>query len=340
MLDWDALDFSLRETDVIYRAAGERDREPVWDPGEFLPYGPVTLSPASAFFSYGVGVFEGLKAHRAEDGRILLFRHRDNARRFQRSAERLSMPSFPAQRFTAAVEALVARNARYVPPHGKGAFYVRPLQLAVEPKLGLVPSNSFWVLIFGSPVGNYFGADKPSGVRLRVLEQGRVAPGGTGSAKAMGNYAGGIAIAHQWRQKGFNDVLYLDARHGDHLTETSGSNVFVRLKDGTLVTPPLDDQILAGITRDSAIRVARELLDIEVEERPITIGEALEAGAEMFATGTAWTVQSIRELVHRDRTHRFESSELQQSVLGLLQGIQSGRREDPFGWISEVPSTD
>jgi branched-chain amino acid aminotransferase len=340
MIDWDDLDFSLRETDVIYRAEGDRALEPVWGPGEFVPYGPVSLSPAAAFFSYGVGIFEGLKAHRARDDRILLFRHADNARRFQRSAERLYMPTFPAERFTAAVEALVARNARFVPPHGKGAFYVRPLQHAVEPKLGLVPSRRFWVLIFGSPVGNYFGADAPVGLRLRVLDQGRVAPGGTGAAKAMGNYAGGIAVAHHWKQRGYDDVLYLDARHGDRLTETSGSNVFVRTRDGKLVTPPLDDQILAGVTRDSAIRVAREMLEVEVEARPITIEETFDSGVEVFATGTAWTVQSIRELVHHDRTRTFDSSELQESILDVLRGIQTGERDDPYGWVAEVPVED
>ena len=127
-------------------------------------------------------------------------------------------------------------------------------------------------VVFGSPVGEYFAA--PEGVRLKVLEQGRVAPGGTGSAKVIGNYAGGIALAEPWTKRGFKDVLYLDARHVRYLTETSGSNVFVKLRSGALVTPPLDDQILAGVTRDSVIRICREILDQRVEERALPIEEA------------------------------------------------------------------
>jgi branched-chain amino acid aminotransferase len=338
--DWDRLTFSFTETDVIYRSFGDLEREPVWDAGDFLPFGMVTVSPAAAFMSYGIGCFEGLKAQRAADGRVLLFRHRDNARRFKASAERLLMPPFPEDRFASACEGIVSRNIRFVPPTGKGSFYLRPVQHAIEPKLGLGPCSKFWVLVFGCPVGGYFAtkanARGPAGVRLRVLEQGRVAPGGTGSAKVMGNYAGGITIATQWKREGFDDVLYLDAQHLNYLTETSGSNIFVRLRGGPVVTPPLDDQILPGITRDSAVRVAREILGCQVEERPITIDELLDEGVEVFCTGTAWTVQHIREIVHHGRAHAFESSELQRALLDEILGIQTGARDDVFGWITEV----
>jgi branched-chain amino acid aminotransferase len=289
--------------------------------------------------SYGLGIFEGLKAQRARDGRILLFRHGSNAERFRKSAERLLMAPYPAEKFRAAVEEIVRRNARFVPPPGRGSFYVRPMQHAVEAKLGLGPCARFTVTMYGSPVGDYFSKKKvagPEGVRLHALEQGRVAPGGTGSAKAMGNYAGGIAIAQAWKAKGFDDVLYLDARHLRFITETSGSNVFVHLKDGTIVTPPLDDQILPGITRDSVIRVARDVLRMKVEERPIDIDEALSKGDELFCTGTAWTVQSVREIEYRDRTFPFPRSETRKALLDVVRGIQTGERDDPFGWTAEV----
>jgi len=338
--DWDNLSFSFIETDWIYRAEGDIGRKPLWDDGKFLPFGGIEVSPAAAFMSYGLGVFEGLKAQRSVDGRVLLFRHGSNAERFRKSAERLLLAPFPVERFTSAVEEIVRRNMRFVPPHGKGTFYIRPIEVGSEARLGLGPVARFLVIMYGSPVGGYFSKGKkgagPAGVRLQALEQGRVAPGGTGSAKAMGNYAGGIMIAHIWKQKGFDDVLYLDAHERKYITETSGSNVFVVLKSGGIVTPPLDDQILPGVTRDSAIRVAREVLKIRVDERPIEIGEALSDGEEMFCTGTAWTVQSVREVVHGGRAHAFPKTETRKAILDIILGIQTGERPDPFGWTKEV----
>jgi branched-chain amino acid aminotransferase len=341
--DWDRLGFAFVETDHYYRAVAEVGRDPEWDGGQMLPFGPVTLSPAAALFSYGLGIFEGLKARRTADGSVKLFRHRDNAKRFRRSAERLLLMPFPENDFVAGVEQLVRRNLRFVPPAGKGTFYVRPLQHAIEPIVGIRPGSQFWVLMFGCPVGSYFSGKSDAGaagLRLRVLEQGRVAAGGTGAAKAMGNYAGGMALARPWQGRGFDDVLYLDARHVKYVTETSGSNVFVKLKSGPLVTPPLDDQILAGLTRDSVIRLAREVIDLEVLERAVSLEEVLDDAEEIFCTGTAWTVVNVRELDHNDRVYRFDASDVQKTLLDELRGIQDGEREDRFGWTTEVSPPD
>ena len=167
-IEWDHLGFAFRETEVFFRSIGESGQDPVWDKGEYLPFGPVELSPAASFFSYGLGIFEGLKARRSADGRLLLFRHRDNARRFRRSAERLLLAPFPEDQFVEAVEEIVRRNARFVPPAGKGSLYIRPLQHAIEPKVGIRPGSRFWVLIFGCPVASYF-AKGSKGVRLILL---------------------------------------------------------------------------------------------------------------------------------------------------------------------------
>ncbi len=328
-----ALGFGFVETDTMYRAGGRTDREPVWGAGEHLPFGDVRLSPAAAVFSYGVGVFEGLKLYRADDGRALLFRHRDNARRFQRSAERLSMPPFPVAQFTAAVEGLAARNLRFLPATGEGTFYIRPLQHAVEPRLGISGCGEFWVLMYGTPVGGYFSGDA---LRLKVLEQGRCASGGTGAAKAIGNYAGGVWVARPWKERGFDDVLYLDAHEVRYVTETSGANVFARLKNGELVTPALDDQILPGITRDSALTIAREMCGVAVVERPLPLSEILEDAVEVFCTGTAWTVRHVGEIDHRGQRFHFPERDLQCAIRDALLDIQHGRRADPFGWVSEV----
>ena len=337
--DWDRLLFTFSETDEVLCARGDTEQDPLWSSGEFKPWGDVALSPAAAFFSYGIGIFEGLKAQRAADGRVLLFRPRDNAVRFQRSADRLVMAPYPADRFVGDVEELVRRNLRFLPPHRKGSFYVRPLQHGIEPQLGIRPSREFQVIMFGSPVGGYFGPgveSSPTGLRLRVIEQARVAAGGTGAAKVIGNYAGGLAIAKHWKTHGFDDVIYLDGWKLAYLTETSGANVFVRLKSGVLVTHPLDDQILAGVTRDSAMRLAGEL-GVTVEQRPITPEEAADQGVEVFCTGTAYTVQPVRELVYKDRSRTYAIGELQREILDRLLGIQRGDRPDPYGWVAEVP---
>jgi branched-chain amino acid aminotransferase len=339
--DWDQLTFSLTEPDHMLVFRGDDTSGPSWTPAEVTPFGDVSVSPAAAFMSYGLGIFEGLKAQRCADGRVLLFRADRNAERFRKSAERMTLAPFPAQTFVEACVELVRTNLRLVPPHDKGSFYLRPLEVASGRRLGLGPVHQFLVVFYGSPVGGYFAGAKspqPAGVRLRVLEQGRVPAGGTGAAKCMGNYAGGIRIAYEWKQKGFDDVLYLDAHETKWVSETSGSNVFVKLKDGTLVTPPLSDQILDGNTRDAAIRIARDVLRIPVEERPISIEETLADGEEVFASGTAWTLLSVRELVHRDRAHEFPTTTLREALLRQLRAIQCGTAEDRFGWTLEVPT--
>ena len=334
--DWETLTFSLTETDFMYRSLGNTERDPVWDEGAYIPFEDITVSPAAALMSYGVGVFEGLKAQRTTGGKILLFRPDANGRRMQSSAERLMMPPFPTEQFVESCVELVRRNEHFVPPPEYGSLYLRPMQHAVEPQLGLGPCSQFATHIFCSPVGSYFRGGSPRGVRLKVLEQGRVAPGGTGSAKAMGNYAGAIWVAQQWKDQGFDDVLYLDSHHLKYLTETSGSTPFVLLKSGALVTPPLDSQILPGITRDSTLRIARELLNLDVEERALSIQEVIEDGVEMFCTGTAWTLLSVREIVYNDQVKMLETEELRGELLKVLRDIQTGDREDPFDWIREV----
>jgi branched-chain amino acid aminotransferase len=198
--------------------------------------------------------------------------------------------------------------------------------------------HGFTVAVYGSPVGGYFGAGTAPGLRLLVKEQGRVAPGGTGWAKSAANYAGGILLADQAKRQGFNDVLYLDARHVRHVTETSGSNVFAVRRDGTLVTPPLDDQILPGVTRDSTLHVARDL-GVRVEERPLPIDEVVEDCVGVFCTGTAWTLARVHEITWRDRAHVFADDSLRAQLFDVVRGIQVGAREDPWGWTREVPAS-
>jgi len=333
--DWNNLSFALTKTDAVFECFGDIDRKPVWDDGAFKPFEDVSISPAATVLSYGLSVFEGLKAERSEDGRILLCRVDRNAWRFGNSAAQLHMPKFPEQKFIEAVTQIVLRNERFIPPSGKGTLYVRPVLFADESQLGLRTARRYRVLMYASPVGSYF-KQGDAGLRLRVLEQGRVAPGGTGSAKAAGNYAGSLNRREEMHKEGFDDVLFLDARDAQFATETTGSNVFVKLKNGTIVTPKLDDQILPGITRESVIHLAKESLGLTVEERPLRIEEILNDAQELFCTGTAWTVRSVGEIEYRGETTAFKTSEVATRLLDSLRGIQSGNQKDPFGWTREV----
>ena len=333
--DWSTLTFSFTETDYIYRADGETRREPVWAPGRIEPYGPIALSPAAAVLSYGVGIFEGLKAFRREDGQVQVFRPDANSARFQRSAERLSMTPFPVDEFLSAVDRLVDANRRFVPPHGLGSFYIRPMQHAIEPKLGFGAPRELAVTMYGSPVGAV--GSKADAIRLQAVERARVAPGGTGAAKAIGNYAGGVHVAGPAREQGFDDVLYLDARSLTYVTETSGANLFVVNRAGQVITPPLDDQILAGITRDTALTIAREELGLDVQERPISIDEVLADAREAFCTGTAWTLKSVGEIAFRGRSVGLPGRDVRTCLWEIIDGIQTGRRDDRRGWTRLVP---
>jgi branched-chain amino acid aminotransferase len=333
--DWTTLTFSFTETDYLYRADGDAERDPVWTPGRLEPFGTLALSPAAAVLSYGAGIFEGLKAFRREDGEVQIFRPDANAERFQRSAERLSMAPFPAGEFLSAVDRLVDANRRFVPPHGLGSFYVRPMQHAVEARLGFGACRELAVTMYGTPVGAV-GA-KADAIRLQAVRRARVAPGGTGAAKAIGNYAGSVHVAGPARAEGFDDVLYLDARALTYVTETSGANLFVVDRAGRLVTPPLDDQILAGVTRDSVLTIAREELGLDVEERPISIDEVLADAREAFCTGTAWTLKSVGEIAFGDRSVRLPGREVRNRLWEVIGGIQTGRRPDRRGWTRLVP---
>ena len=347
--------FGLTQTEIIYRAAcdlGQHGEGSVdkgseggganspWSAGNFIEWDEIGLSPAAGVLSYDLSVFEGLKAQRGQDGGIRLFRVDEHAKRFAASAQTLLLPSFPIDRFCSVIEELVRRNRTAVPASGDGSLYLRPMLFAVEPRLGLGRCRQFSMTVYASPVGDFFSHRPERSLRLEVLDRERAAPG-LGTAKCSANYAAVLAVVEASRAKGFNDVVFIDPESGYSnqqivVTETSGANLFVRLESGHLVTPPLDDQLFPGITRDSVLRVAREVLGITTEERPISLEEIFEAGEEVFCTGTAWSVASIGEIEHRGSAKQFSTSETQTLISSVIRGVQTGRLEDPFGWVREV----
>ena len=319
--------FGLVPTSAAYKSScvGEEG----WDSGTWLDPGQSLEIPLQAsVLSYGLSVFEGLKAFRTVDGGIQLYRPRDHAERFQRSAHAIGLPQLPVETFVRVCREAVQRNEIHIPPVDEGSLYIRPVLFADEARLGMgLPATARFVL-FVSPVAEYF-QQSDSGVRLRLLNRSRVPAGGIGYAKCSGNYSGTLLIRVEAMKEGFDDVLYSDAHDPETIAELTGANIFARLDDSLIVTPPPSDQILAGITRDSVIRLLLAK-GLNVEERPLKASELLSA-QEAFCTGTAWGIVGVREVQRGETTVQFRSLSISAELLSELRAIQTGRTDNPFG---------
>ncbi|KAH9317177.1 hypothetical protein KI387_018946, partial [Taxus chinensis] len=244
------------------------------------------------------GIFEGLKAYRRADGRIVLFRPEENALRMIDGAERLCMPAPSVKQFVETVKQTVLANRRWIPPFGKGSLYIRPLLMGSGPVLGLAPAPEVTFLIYVSPVGNYF-KEGLAPIHLQVETKfHRATPGGTGGIKTIGNYAPVLRVQSGAKENGFSDVIYLDAINKKYLEEVSSCNIFV-VKDNIVSTPSLHGTILPGITRKSIIEVARSR-GYEVQERLISVDELFDAN-EVFCTGTAVVVSPVGSITYLDK---------------------------------------
>lgn len=319
-----------------------------WQKGALVPFGPLTLSPATSALHYGQAIFEGLKAYRHDDGRLVTFRPEMNAKRFAASARRLAMPELPAPRFVEAVDVLVRQDSEWVPSAPETSLYIRPLMFATEAVLGVRPANEYILLVFASPVGAYF----PRGVApVNVwisTDHVRAAPHGTGTAKCAGNYAASLLAQAHAREKGCDQVLYLDATRREFVEEIGGMNFFMVLRSAgkvTLVTPDLTSgTLLAGVTRDSILRLGPDL-GYAVEERPISVKEFQRAAddgtfVEAFACGTAAVINPIGSLASHGTKillNDGRTGPVTQTLRDELIGIQYGQRPDRFGWMHPVP---
>jgi branched-chain amino acid aminotransferase len=274
---------------------------------------------------------------------VALFRPEQNARRFQRSARRLAMAEVPEDLFLGAVEALVAADRDWVPSGEGQALYLRPLEFALDPFLGVRPSRDYQFLLFASPAGAYFpGGVQPVTVWLST-EYVRAAPGGTGEAKCAGNYAASLVAQAQAAEQGCDQVVWLDAVEHKYVEEMGGMNLYFVFADGRLVTPALTGTLLPGVTRDSILTLGADL-GLQVEERLIST-EEWEAGcadgsiAEVFACGTAAVVTPVGEVKHAHGSFTVADGEpgaLTMKVREALLGIQTGTAPDPHGWMQKV----
>ncbi|XXG63971.1 hypothetical protein AAC387_Pa05g2043 [Persea americana] len=331
-VNWDELGFGLMPTDYMYIMKCSSDEK--FSPGKLNRYGNIELSPSSGVLNYGQGLFEGLKAYRKEDGRLLLFRPEENARRMQMGAERMCMPSPSTHQFLHAVKQTVLANRRWVPPQGKGSLYVRPLLIGTGPVLGLAPAPDYTFLIYASPVGNYFKERLP--LNLFVDDDyHRASPGGTGGVKTISNYAPVLKAQTQAKKKGFSDVIFLDSVNKRFLEEASSCNIFI-IKDNVISTPSTQGTILAGITRKSIIEIALKY-DYQVEERPVPVEELLNAD-EVFCTGTAVVVAPVGSVTYHGKRVEYRSGvqTVSHQLYSALTSIQMGLVEDTMGWTVEI----
>ena len=334
-IKWDKLTFSITPTRSMYEAHCELDGE--WDQGKLVPYGNVSMSPAAGVLNYGQGIFEGMKAYRSAKDKVVLFRPEKNALRAATSAERVCIPPVPKDIFIEACEQVVRANIDYVPPREKGSLYLRPVIWGTGPVLGVSPAPSYTFIVFVSPVGPYF----KSGVRclnLRITNQfHRAAPKGTGGHKVIGNYAASLFPQRLVKKEGFDEAIYLNAANEKFIEEVGSANLFA-IKDNVLMTPSLDGSILPGITRDSVLVIARDLLRMEVRERSIAIKDFLNAD-EIFCSGTAVVVTPVGKITTNKTATTINKNKIgpfTKKIRKLLLGIQREEIEDPFGWIYPI----
>jgi len=310
-----------------------------WDDGKLTEDDKVVLSECAGVLQYSQSVFEGLKAYRTKDGKIVTFRPDLNAERMADSAKRLEMPVFPKERFLKAVDMTVAANMDFVPPYESGAsLYLRPFMFGSSEVIGVKPAQNYQFRLFATPVGPYFkGGVKP--ITIRVCDFDRAAPRGTGHIKAGLNYAMSLHAIVDAHENGFDENLYLDPATRTFVEETGGANFIFITKDNKLVTPK-SDSILPSITRRSLCYVAEKYLGLTVEHRPVKL-EEVENFAECGLCGTAAVISPVGKIYDHGKEICFPSGidnagEITRKLYDTLTGIQKGEIPAPDGWIREI----
>lgn len=313
-----------------------------WFNPRIEPYANLSLSPASMVFHYGQEMFEGLKAYKGEDGAAYLFRPDMNAKRTNKSNERLCIPYLPEEDFVQAVKALVAVDKDWIPTEEGTSLYIRPFIIATDDFLGVAPSNTYLFIIILSPSGAYYesGLD-PVGIWIED-EYVRAVRGGMGFAKTGGNYAASLIAQMKAHEENYAQVLWLDGVERKYIEEVGSMNIFFVIDD-VVVTPALNGSILPGITRDSTLFLCKEW-GLQTEERKISVDELIEAQKsgrlkEAFGTGTAAVISPVGKLRYEDEVFTIGDGgigPISQKLYDTVTGIQTGKLADPYGWRVEV----
>lgn len=333
--DFNNLAFGQNMSDHMFMADYE-DGE--WKDLRVAPYAPLSLNPANATLHYGQSVFEGLKAYKNEKGEILLFRADANQKRLNESAKRMCMPEVPEEIFMEGLRKLLDIDRDWVPDRTGASLYIRPFIFATDDYLGIRPSAKYKFMIFTCPVGHYYS--KPVTVKVETYFS-RAIEGGTGFAKAAGNYAGSLFPASIAQKEGFDQLLWTDGKTHQFIEESGTMNVMFIINGKLITAPTTTGTILKGITRDSVLTLAKNM-QIEVEERFLSVSELEEALEnhtlqEAFGTGTAATIAHISLINVNGKNHtlpQYPADSFSNQVLEILENIKYGKEEDRYGWIT------
>ncbi len=339
--DWNNLGFGNYYTDHMFILDYTDGKG--WHDPRIVPYAPLEMDPATMVLHYGQATFEGLKAYKAPDGRILLFRPYDNARRMNNSNERLCIPTIDPELFVKAIRTLVDIEREWIPPLEGTSLYIRPFVISTDVHLGVHPAHTYKFMVILCPVGAYY----PEGinpVKIYVEQKYvRAVRGGLGYTKTPANYAASLKAQEEAEQKGYTQVLWLDGIEKKYVDEVGTMNVAFKI-GGEVITPSLEEgSLLPGITRDSMLRLVRDW-GIKVTERKITIDEVYAAHTagkleEAFGTGTAAVISPMGILDwdgNKITINNNQTGELATRIYDTLTGIQWGKLPDPYGWTVEV----
>lgn len=310
-----------------------------WKDLRIEPYQNISVSPANSALHYGITIFEGMKAYRNPQGEVVLFRPDANAKRLNISAERMCIPEVPESLFMDALTALVRLDSSWVPSSPDTALYIRPFVFGTDEYIGIRPSQNFRFMIITCPVGAYYS--QPVNVKIET-EYSRAVEGGTGFAKAGGNYAASLYPAKLAQEKGFHQLVWTDSKTHEYIEESGTMNIMF-IVDGKLITAPTSGTILKGITRDSVLTIARDW-GMDVEERPISVKEIVAAAKERriqeaFGVGTAATVAPIAKIGFEEDIYELnhtDQGKVSGKILKELNDIRTGVIEDRYGWTYKV----
>lgn len=335
-VDFNNIAFGKVYSDHLF-VADYQDGE--WKNFKIEPYDYLKISPASPAVHYGHSIFEGMKGYKNIRGESVLFRPLENFHRLNVSAERMCMPALPEEVFMEGLKTLITLDEQWVPDEPNTSLYIRPFMFSADEYIGIRPSINFKFMIITCPVGAYYA--KPVKVKIET-HYTRAVAGGTGFAKAGGNYGGSLYPAKLAQEKGYDQLIWTDGKEHKYIEESGTMNVMFIIDD-TLITAPIGDTILKGITRDSVLTLARDW-GMKVEERKLSVAEvitAIEKGtlSEAFGTGTAATIAQIELIAHEGTDYTLppvEGRVFSNKVFKTLDEIKMGQKADKFNWMEKV----
>ena len=335
-IDFDNLSFGTIFTDHMFVCDYV---DGAWGEPEIIPYAPIQLHPSASALHYGQAIFEGMKAYKDDNEDVWLFRPDQNIKRLNKSAERLAIPPFPEDLFLEGLNKLIDLDRDWVQSGFGNSLYIRPFMFASEACVQASPAKEYRIMIICAPVSSYYNSGE---VRVKIADHfSRAAQGGTGYAKAAGNYAGQFYPTQLAIDEGYQQIIWTDAASHQYIEEAGTMNLFFNIGD-KLITAPTSDSILDGVTRKSVIALAKER-GIEVETRQLSVSELIEAAKnntlkEIFGSGTAVVVLPIHGFGYKGEDFQLPKSEdsLALKLKSDLTSIQYNKTDDPYGWRVKV----